>query len=266
MGNDVQQWHLAGRARYGDLGLTDADLTAWLGARKLSEPPKLLDDAYLACGLSLSRPQALAAFERFIAPVVMRGLASMGVDGARQQELLQQTRQRLLVAGPGEPARISQYAGGGALASFVSTVAARLVLAEARREKPQESVDEPGAAALGMAQDFEKSFFKKEQAQLFEDAFAKALRSLPARDRTLLRLNLVEGVAAEKLCDLHGVSRATITRWIAAAREELAVRTRQNLGEATAQRSDVEPMLTSLQSGFDVSLHRLFREADDQKP
>lgn len=260
---DLQRWHQVGRARYGELGVTDAELTAWLAARRLTEAPRHLDDAYLACALCLGHPRALDAFEAAVVPAVAKALGGMGVAPAQQDELLQQTRQHLLVAGPSEQARIAQFTGNGALTNFVSTVAARFVLAHARKEKPSEAIDEPGAAALGMAQDFERSFLKNEQAQVFERAFSDALRSLPARDRTLLRLNLVEGVSAEKLCELHAVSRATLTRWISAARDELAARTRRNLGEATAQRADVEPLLTSLQSNFDVSLYRLFREADD---
>ncbi len=264
---DLDTIRRAGVAKYGELGVTDAELQTWLDGRKAQPAPRVWEDVYLACGLVQRKPQALEAFDRTLRPALERAVRSMGNQPWGVDEIVQQTCEKLLVADDdGQPARVRSYGAVGSLLSYATTAASRLIAQGLRSHKAEDSLESQQLSALPSTTDVERLVMKKEQGSRFEEAFFQALRSLSPRDRSLLRLNLVEGVAAEKLAPMHDVSRATITRWVAEAREELAVRTRKALVDARVASDDAEPFLTSLQSQFDVSLARLFREADDGLP
>ena len=70
-------------------------------------------------------------------------------------------------------------------------------------------------------------------------AFREALAALEPRDRTVLRLYLVEGVGSATIGTMYGVHRATVARWVSDAREAVFAGTRKrmmkdlDLGSAT---------------------------------
>lgn len=245
---------------YGALHVTPAQLDAWLGARK---DARLGADAVLACGLCLSLPEAVAVFERRLLPAARRALSSAGGTPASHDEVLQRVRGRLLVTEAGRSPRISAYSGAGSLQGFVNTVAARL-LADLMTRRPDEPPDGEAFEAVADSKSFEHDLLKAEQRELFQRAFSAALAALPAQDRTLLRQNLVDGVSLDKLVELYGSSRATLSRRLIDLRAQLAADTRARLGEGLQDADDVEPLLRSLQSQADVSLFRLLREADPE--
>src|SRR6187431_1406609 len=67
--------------------------------------------------------------------------------------------------------------------------------------------------------DHEISLFKQIYREPVSQAFASACAELAAEDRALLRLHYVDGVTTAKLASMFGISRATLIRRLAAARE-----------------------------------------------
>ena len=86
-------------------------------------------------------------------------------------------------------------------------------------------------------------------------ALAAALATLAPRDRTVLRLHALDGVPLAALATMHGVDRATISRWIAAAREAVYRETRRALaaGQGIAA-ADFDSFIDVIRSRFEVSL------------
>ncbi|HZU81492.1 MAG TPA: sigma factor-like helix-turn-helix DNA-binding protein, partial [Polyangiaceae bacterium] len=102
----------------------------------------------------------------------------------------------------------------------------------------------------------------------FAPAFAAAVAGLERRDRTLLRLHLLGGVSLEQLAAVYGVHRATVVRWLAAARAQVLDATRANLIARLGVRADeLESLMGLVQSRFDVSVERLFatQGGDDEE-
>jgi len=63
----------------------------------------------------------------------------------------------------------------------------------------------------------------------FRHALSDAVLSLSDRDRVLLRQHFVECVPSTKLAALYKVHRASVSRWIVLAQEELLESTRKML-------------------------------------
>ena len=85
----------------------------------------------------------------------------------------------------------------------------------------------------------ELALLKAQYKVEFEAAIRTALAALGDRDRTILLMHLVDGVTLPRLALLQGVSRATVARWLASARDALHDGTREAL-RAHVKLSDSE--------------------------
>jgi len=219
-------------------------------------------DLYLACGCAAGRTDAIAAFDRELAPVVRS--AAHGIDGSPDgaDEVVQCTRERLLVAAPGAPPRIADYAGQGPLRAWVRIAAMRIALNLRRDGKRNLLVDDEAFFDLAAGGD---AAARGPTSARYQDACNAALReafaALTARERNLLRMHHLHGLTVDELAPTLGVHRATVARWIARAREQILVETRRRLqtqlgiGDATA-----DSILRELSGSIDVSVSRLLAE------
>lgn len=208
----------------------------------------------LACGLFHQDPAALVCFERHVLPSVAAALRKAGATDTETDELVQRTRSFLIAEGSGS--RLEQYQGQGAFNAFVTTVAMRFFTRARTRAKPESSNDDL-AAQLPAAFDLERVVARAQHRALFSDAFQAAINALSPRERLLLRLNLVKGASIDELAPMYRVSRATVARWLARARQALRDETVRRLAEnAQLATADVTELIAGLQSQFDVSLQR----------
>ncbi|MDI1480069.1 sigma factor-like helix-turn-helix DNA-binding protein [Polyangium sp. y55x31] len=214
---------------------------------------------YLAAACLRGVPQALEAFEREVLPSARRALSTRA--GAEVvDEMLQRTRTRLLTELHGPP-KLALYAGRGPLGGFVRTVAVHLLANDEAAAKPVED-DDDALAALPEAADVEAGLCRLDQQQHFRAAFREALATLSSRDRALLRLSLLDGLSIDDIAPMYGAHRATVARWLGAARDLLATRTRQALASRLRLRpDDLESLLGGVLSRFDLSLSRFLRES-----
>jgi RNA polymerase sigma-70 factor (ECF subfamily) len=213
---------------------------------------------YLATACLERVPGAVEAFEREAIPVARRAVASRA-GGARVDEILQRVRLRLLAPIDGGAPKLALYAGRGPLGGFVRTVAIRLLLDDDPLARATESDDV--LAAIPEAADVEAQLCRLDQQQHFRDAFREALSALAPRDRALLRLSLLDGLSIDDIAPMYDAHRATVARWLSAARETLAARTREVLCERLRLAApELESLLGRVLSHFELSLSRLLRD------
>jgi RNA polymerase sigma-70 factor (ECF subfamily) len=97
----------------------------------------------------------------------------------------------------------------------------------------------------------------------FEDAVRNALRALPVRDATLLRLHLEQRMGVDALATMYKVGRSTAGRWLQAARaaveERVKEELRDNLGLSA---SEFESIAAQLLSQLEVSVIAVLNEGD----
>jgi RNA polymerase sigma-70 factor (ECF subfamily) len=109
--------------------------------------------------------------------------------------------------------------------------------------------------------DVDAAYLEARYKPEFEAAVRVAMTRLLPKQRTLLRLHLLDGLTIDVLGVHYKVSRATAARWLAGAREALAEGTRAELVEKLGLTpSQYESLARLLQNRLDVSVASLLRE------
>jgi RNA polymerase sigma-70 factor (ECF subfamily) len=219
-------------------------------------------DLYLACGCVARDARALEAFDRRYLANVGEYVARVRRDASFVDDVRQELREKLFVGSAERPARIVDYAGTGALESWVRVAAVRTALDILDRDKRHEPVEEPPEDFLGATGDPELDYVKARYAAEFREAFRAALADLEAEERSMLRFHVLDGLDIGRIGALFGVSRATIGRRVVEVRNKLLDRTRERLGaRLEANPSEVDSLIGALGSRLDLSLRR-FLAAD----
>lgn len=236
---------------------------AWLKTDRSVPMGKLaVADLYLAFACLQNDPVALKALDRLLQDVTpaLRRQA----DAHVVEETLQRTRERLLLPLGGNAPKLSLYAGRGSLSAFLRIVAINvlrnLISSDRHLQGQRESDDK--LPAVNASTDVERRVGGMDQQVKFREAFREAVRALPLRDRTMLRLNVLDGLSIDDLAPLYKVSRATAARWLASARARLVALTKDEL-QATLRLDglEAERLLESIKSGFELSLSGVLRES-----
>jgi RNA polymerase sigma-70 factor (ECF subfamily) len=219
-------------------------------------------DLHLACSCAGGDAKALEEFDSEILARAPGFLKHLAQPPAFVDEVQQQLRARLLLGAGGEPPRITQYAGRGALVSWVGIAAQRTAISLIRGEGAHaRAADEAMAQALPIGSDPELDYLKERYRGEFRAAFSSAIAALPARDRLILRLQLIDGLSHERIGAMYQVNQSTVTRWIARAREAVLRDTQESLRRSLrVETSEFESLAALVGSELDLSLTRLLGE------
>lgn len=259
----LARWCEAGHRRWPRIAVTPAQLAAHLARHGLdaTRPHAHADDIYLASACTVGDAPALAAFDAELVPVMRGAVRRLQNTDDFIDEVVQVIRERVLVAVPGGLPRIADYSGQGALRAWVRVVAMRIALNMLRDRRRDVLVGddhlfETIAAEHGHGGSAER------YREAATDALRAAFAALSPRDRNLLRMHHLHGLTVDELAPTLGVHRATVARWIAAAREALLAETRTGLvTRLDIGASTIDSILEGIASEVDVSVVRLL--ADD---
>jgi len=225
--------------------------------------PEAAAEVALAAALARGDAKAFACFESRYIDGLGAALSRMKLDADALDEVRQAVREKLLLPGEdGAAPRVVAYVGEGRLEGLVRVAATRAALDLVRRERRAVATDvdlldaatehDPGLDAL-----------KRRAQGVFREVFEAAVRGLDARGRTLLRLHLLGGVTLERLAAMHNVHRATVVRWLAAAREDVLKATRAGMrGRMALTEAELDALMGAVQSRIDLSVERLLRSQE----
>jgi RNA polymerase sigma-70 factor (ECF subfamily) len=222
-------------------------------------PPLQAADLYLACACLAADPAALRVFDEHILEKARSALRKLA-PGDAADEVLQAVRESLLMSHHGRPAKLCQYNGRGSLIHWVRAVAVRTALNLRRGSKPRGNiVDEAEAEALASASlGPELAFVRAQHRGDFRAAFALALAGLPAREKAVLQLTVIEGMSTTEVAKSYRADSSTVRRWLISAREQLLRETRRHLSrKLSLTPSEFDSLVAALKSDLDVSLERL---------
>jgi RNA polymerase sigma-70 factor (ECF subfamily) len=205
----------------------------------------------------------VAALDASLAREVARARARLGASETDAADVAQVLRQRLLVGTGAVPPRIGDYNGRGELGAWLRVAAVRELLMLRRGRRREVPIDDVAAlAAGGGAPELER--LKQLYRAPFTEAFREAVGELSARARTLMRQRYLHGLGADEMARLYGVHRATVARWLEAARDTLFAATRARLVQRTGiDPQEFESLARQVQSQIDVSLQALLGSVDD---
>nr|MBA3539837.1 hypothetical protein [Deltaproteobacteria bacterium] len=131
----------------------------------------------------------------------------------------------------------------------------RLRLEQREAELPARELAAPTDVAL--------SLIKAQYRVAFSTGFAAAVAAASRRDRNLLRLHFLGGVTLEQLAQMYGVHRATVVRWLAAARDAVFAATREHVeGELRAPADELDEMFDLVKSRVELSIERLLASVE----
>lgn len=254
-------------AAWPGVAASPADVVAAL-ADKLAgaDPPALTADAaaevHLALACARGDAAAIAAFDRVYLAVVPRALAGMRLPAATVEDVRAVVRDKLLLPGDDRPPKLLDYAGRGRLRGLVQVTATRAAIDRLRRDAHEAPLPDD-AAELAAPGDVDLSLIKAQYRDAFSEGFAHAVAALSRRDRNLLRLHFLGRVTLEQLAQMYNVHRATVVRWLAAAREAVLQATRDRVAARIgAPAHELDAMFDLVRSRVELSVERLLASVE----
>ena len=249
------------RASWPDIALARPDFLRFVQARLPdgASPTSLpIADLYLACACLHGVEAACAVFDKVYLRGTRRTLARYDLGEAVIEDLHQNLHERLLVH-----KQLEAYQGTGALQKWLNIVAAREALHWLRANRRTQVLADPLLEIFPMTERSpEASYLQATYEDALRKAFADSLAELSHADRSMLRQRFVFGMTLAEIARLSGVHESTASRTLAKLQETLTLRTRARLTRhLRITSSDLDSILRSLSSRFDVGLSSLLRAA-----
>ena len=251
---DLDALHAHAAAAHPGLAVGRDELAAALGDK--DPTPEGAAELYLAIACARGDEAAIRTFERDYLSAVPAALASTKLPAATVEDIRAAVRDKLLLDG-----KIVEYAGLGRLRGLVQVTASRLAIDRIRHDSKEQAL--PEGDRLAAVGDVEMSLIKAQYREAFAAGFTEAVAQLPRRDRNLLRLHLLGGVTLEQLAQMYGVHRATVVRWLAAAREAVLAGTRAHVADRLHPPADeLDEMFDLVRSRVELSVERLLASVE----
>lgn len=215
-------WLALGRAAYPAIACPDAALAPVAADDGPAAAHAV--DYFLARACAAGDPVALQILERDHLARAAAWLRGRERDPQIVDEVCQRVRARVLVAGPDAAPRIADYAGLGALFAWLRVVVVR-EHASHHRARAGVALDDalaldaivaPGEATPELAA------LRRTLAPALRAAVRAAIAALPPRARTLLRMAYLDAMPLGAIARTYGVDKSTVSRWLAAARADVA--------------------------------------------
>jgi RNA polymerase sigma-70 factor, ECF subfamily len=218
------------------------------------------NDLYLALACIDGNPLAVQVLERDVMTPVRPSVERACRDGSvSPEDVMQWTREKLLVGSDGDPPKLAQYTGRGALLGWVRVVAVREALQDRRKSKRERARDDAALLEGGAPAEVgaELTLLRDRYAASFRTAVQQALRRLSSEQRSLLRFHTHDGLTIDELAPMLGVHRATAARRLEKARADALDHTRAILREAHGlSESEARSLCLVLGREVDVSIKR----------
>jgi RNA polymerase sigma-70 factor (ECF subfamily) len=222
-----------GRAAHPALELTDEAFVAQLARCGAPIHDVLgglhVEDLFLAGACLAGNAVALARLRADTKPVLVRYLSRIRDARGLFEEVEQRLWDAVLVGDEDGP-KLATYAGRGALGAWLGVSAQRIALMSVRHELAETRARREVAACgrLG-GDDPEMVAIKDRFREDFHAAVEAGLECLDARERTLYRMHLVEGLTYEHIGKAYGVHHTTVLRWLDAARDHVLEEAKREL-------------------------------------
>jgi RNA polymerase sigma-70 factor, ECF subfamily len=256
------------QARWPELGVTAEEVASFVGTPVEASglgatPPAPVEDVFLAIACGRGDRRAITICEELFGEDVRRSIAAVNSAGAFVQDAVQSFREKMFFPPPGTPPRIVQYAGRGPLGAWLRMSATRLAIDLHRRARGhvalELSLDELPLEALPVV-DMELQAIKTQYRQAFKDAFQAAFKRLDPRERTVLRLNTLDGLSIDEIGAVYRIHRSSAARWLSTARAKLLEETRRHLLEVVKlSAGEADLVFGVVESQLDVSLARMLK-------
>ena len=230
--------------------MDEVAFTAWLAGRG-----ELVEELFLAWACSRADANALRHLEARYFSQLSAAISRVDRSPEFIEDVLQQLREKLLI---GASPRIGTYEGVGPLISWLRAAAVRTAL-NARRPLAKETTEDTALEELPLGgPDPELAIIRSQHRAVFSEAFKSALGELSTRERNVLRLQGLDGLSLEKIGEVYGVNKSTVSRWLARVHEVLLEKTRTELSQRLAlDQGQLDSLFRAMRSNLELSVARL---------
>ncbi len=266
MSDSMQALYEQGQQRWPEVHIS-SDLFASHVSRVVEQGAPLQDlhgdGLYLAAACCLGHGAAIATFRQTYADDVTAVVHRMGLSEHRD-EITQSVLRQLFAPDADREPFIANYAGRGALGSWLRVVAVReayrIVRVLRKRGKREVLSDNLLAERAVDDRDPELNHLKGRYKQAFQEAFQAAFEDLSRRDRQVLRYCYLDGLNLDQVAAIYNVSRATTGRWRLQAQQSILEQTRKRMQQSLRMNSaEFESIMRVVRSDLDLSIMRLLQ-------
>ena len=228
-------------------------------------------DLFLAAACLSGTAGAFEAFEQTCMKAIPRKLAQMNLSADAVLDLQQQLRTRLLVPSAESEPKIAGFAGRGPIEKWVQAAAVKMALNWIKKSRRLAKVEVANEEKLlrgmvdwkdspsGLASQ-DKIYLASKYGELVQSALRAAFRAMEPEQRNLLRLHYIDGLPLDQIGTILKVHKATVSRRIAAIRDQILLTVRSELRrQLHSSESVVDSLLAQLQSQLNLSLSALYR-------
>jgi RNA polymerase sigma-70 factor (ECF subfamily) len=230
-------------------------------------------DLYLATACVLRLPRAQEILATHYLSGVPEQVARLGAAAAPLGDDVRRELEDSLLFGRegiheeggvpvGAPPRIAQYAGRGTLEAFVARAARNLALTMLRPRARDHVVPLEESESRGdLPRATPPALTSARHDEALRGAVRVALAALDRRQRTIVRLHLVEGVTLTQIARMLRVHQSTVSRAFDAALHALYANIRNDLElRFRLNESEMQSIVRDARSRIDLSLSRLLRD------
>jgi RNA polymerase sigma-70 factor (ECF subfamily) len=223
---------------------------------------ELESERALAQACARGEADALATLERMYFPRVRVAVERVDSSRAFVDDALQVLRQKLLVGQGGAAPRIAEFAATGPLVSWLRAAAVRTALNLKRPHAREDGAEEDALESLPLSGPTpELALLMERHRPAFKAAFRAGLATLEAKDRTLLKLQVIDGLSLERIGVIYAVNKSTVSRWLARAQEQLVDETRARLqADLALSGGELKSLVRAMRSGIEISVAALGEE------
>ncbi|MFT3713634.1 MAG: sigma factor-like helix-turn-helix DNA-binding protein [Archangium sp.] len=226
----------------------------------LDELAKLSGEGLTLAAACLERQSAaISIFESVYLAPLSRVLQKLDGGPEIAADVLQRLRAQFFAPTADARSSFLAYSGGGALAVWLKVVAVREAQKLRRGAVTSHLVSDDALSAMPTPEaDPELRFMKLQHRAHFKVCFQDALAALGKRERSVLRMSLVEGLSIDDIGKVYDVHRATAARWLTSAREQLVNDCRAKLAaRLNVSEAELDELMGSAQSNLSISLGQL---------
>jgi RNA polymerase sigma-70 factor (ECF subfamily) len=219
------------------------------------------EDLFLCCAALLGDNHAVGKLRDDHRRGLVNHLHSLDSSPTFAEEVEQNLWDAVLIGSAGAP-KLASYSGKGPLAGWLGVVTQRTALSLLRHEAAERRARAgAGAVVREASADPELAFVKDSLRESFQRAVTQAMLVLDDRQRLVYSLHVVDGLTADRIAQLYGVVRSTVTRWLASSREAIITEAKRILrDELQVSAQEFESLARLLASQLDLSVSYIFTD------
>ena len=217
------------------------------------------EDVFLCCAALSGDDNAVHKLRNEHRSALVHLLHSIDTSPAFIEDVEQSLWDTLLLGSASIP-KLALYSGKGPLAGWLAVVTQRTALSLLRHEAAEYRARAGASAVIREASsDPELAFVKDTLRDSFQQAIIAAMAILDDRQRLIYSLHVVDGLTAERIAQMYGVVRSTVTRWIASSREAIIAEAKRILrDQLQVSAQEFDSLARLLASQLDLNVSQIF--------